>query len=162
MEQFSFPFQGQTLKWLLFFSSYGFWGILIYMENVVNSTIYKLNLLSMKLRCLSLAGSGPMVLFRLFWKKKNVLGSANPFPPDRLLIFKPLCTSREMQAVCFQPIFPSVTKAVVKELLKVWTALFSGQEVALLSCEPALISKDLRKGQRPQSSRIPTEKECLL
>lgn len=72
-----------------------------------------------------------MVLFRLFWKK-NVLGSANPFPPDRLLIFKPLCTSK-MQTLCFQLAHPSVTKAVVKELLKVWTVLFSGQEVALVS-----------------------------
>lgn len=79
MEQFSFPFQGQTLKWLLFFSSYGFWGILIYMENVVNSTIYKLNLLSMKLRCLSSAGSGPMVLFRLFWKKKKCVRVSKSF-----------------------------------------------------------------------------------
>ena len=46
----------------------------------------------------------------------------------------------------------------MKELLKVWTVLFSGQEVALISCEQALISKELRKGQNPQSSRISTDR----
>lgn len=55
-----------------------------------------------------------------------------------------------MQALCFQPIYPSVTKAVVKELLKVWTIL-SGQEAALVSYEQALDFQRSEKGPEPPS-----------
>ena len=82
------------------------------MENTATSITYELDLLSMKLRSLNSAGCGPRFFLDCF--EKNVLGSANPFPTDFLLIFKPLFTSREMQALCLQPIYLSATK-VLKE-----------------------------------------------